>query len=88
MIGNYDQIGGLTGLAESTDRGASFDNSQAPCHNQTITEVVDEEDRQQLSAEEQQDMEPNHRDATNVPSKYTTPSGLQSDSVLLKDLKP
>ena len=35
-----------------------------------------------MSAEEQQDMEPNHKDASNVPSKYTSPDG---GSLMLKD---
>ena len=30
-------------------------------------------------------MEPNHKDATNVPSKYTTPDGFRSENLLLTD---
>ena len=85
MTANDDQIGGNLAFANSTDRGASFDNSNAPPVNQTITDVIEEESKQLNSAEEQQDMEPNHKDATNVPSKYTSPDGFQSENLLLKD---
>ena len=85
MTANDDQIGGNLAFADGTDRGASFDASNAPPVNQTITDVIEEESKQFGSAEEQQDMEPNHKDATNVPSKYTTPDGFQSENLLIKD---
>ena len=77
MTGNDDQIGGNLGFADSTDRGGSFNISTAPPVNQTITEAIDEEGSNKLerSAEEQQDMEPNHKDASNVQSKYKSPDG-------------
>ena len=38
--------------------------------------MVDEEVKQKDSFEEQQDMEPNHKDASNEQSKYKSPETL------------